>query len=122
MVFVTIKLSFHNAVKRMLPYIALAHPKNWSTHSRDYPQLWDIWYFKPKPLSRWLRRHVIEKICGVLTGHEPSETEWGYGGGDYVDRWCRWCNKLLKVHRKEAILPEVMQDIIDRTGFGKKDI
>ena len=122
MVFVTIKLSFHNGVKRILPYIALAHPKNWSAHNRGYPQLWYVWNFRPKPLSKWLRRHVIEKICGALTGHEPSETEWGYGGGDYVDRWCRWCNKLLKVHRKEAILPEVMQDIIDRTGLGKKDV
>jgi len=39
----------------------------------------------------------IQFVCGLICGHELSETEWGYGGGDYADRWCRWCNKLIQV-------------------------
>lgn len=39
---------------------------------------------------------IIQFFCG-LKGHELSKTEWGYGGGEYADRWCRWCNKLIKV-------------------------
>ena len=37
---------------------------------------------------------LIQFICGMF-GHELSKTEWGYGGGKYADRWCRWCNKLI---------------------------
>jgi len=48
---------------------------------------------------------VTQKICGFLCGHELSKTEWGYGGGDYADRWCRWCNKLIRV-KKENIHKE----------------
>jgi hypothetical protein len=39
---------------------------------------------------------VIQFFCGIK-GHEPSRTEWGYGGGDYADRWCRWCDKHIIV-------------------------
>ena len=36
-------------------------------------------------------------FCGKITGHENSKTEWGYGGGEYADVWCRWCNKMGRV-------------------------
>lgn len=39
---------------------------------------------------------IIQFVCG-LKGHELSKTEWGYGGGEYADRWCRWCNKHIVV-------------------------
>ena len=48
---------------------------------------------------------TIQKLCSSVCGHEPSKTEWGYGGGEYADRWCRWCNKLMKV-KKEIIHQE----------------
>lgn len=39
---------------------------------------------------------TIQFICG-LRGHETSKTEWRYGGGEYADCWCRWCNKFIQV-------------------------
>ena len=44
----------------------------------------------------------LQCLCGRLTGHEPSKTEWGYGGGRYVDRWCRWCNLQIQVPASDA--------------------
>lgn len=43
--------------------------------------------------TRWL--------CGKATGHTPSRTEWGYGGGGYADVWCRWCNQIGQIPRSE---------------------
>jgi hypothetical protein len=45
----------------------------------------------------------IQAVCGFIGGHEPSKTEWGYGGGDYADSWCRWCNKLIPVPKEELL-------------------
>jgi len=62
-------------------------------------------YFQTWPYVSRLRRvpviglfltKTIQFVC-ALKGHELSKTEWGYGGGDYADRWCRWCNKLIQV-------------------------
>ena len=62
-------------------------------------------YFQTWPYVAKVRRipfigkplvFILQTICGVR-GHELSNTEWGYGGGEYADRWCRWCNKLIKV-------------------------
>jgi hypothetical protein len=47
--------------------------------------------FIGKPLVK-----IIQFICGLFD-HELSKTEWGYGGGDTADCWCRWCNKLIEV-------------------------
>jgi hypothetical protein len=44
-----------------------------------------------------LVRKIIQYLCGWFGGHELSETEWGYSGGETADRNCRWCNKLIKV-------------------------
>jgi len=41
-------------------------------------------------------RRFLQWLC-ELAGHELSLTEWGYGGGDVADRWCRWCDKLIVV-------------------------
>lgn len=73
---------------------------NGSTLSRvEYPQTW--WYVAH--LKRWPRiQTIIQWCCRMLTGHELSRTEWGYGGGGYADRWCRWCNKLIKVPRESV--------------------
>ena len=58
--------------------------------------------------SRIRRKHprllqTIQGICAVVTGHTPSKTEWGYGGGDTVDSWCRWCNAFLHIPASEAL-------------------
>ena len=46
------------------------------------------------PLIGGIVSKTLQFICGLF-GHELSKTEWGYGGGDTCDRWCRWCNKLI---------------------------
>jgi len=85
---------------RVLASFASLLPSNKSPQRRrQYPQLW---YCMP---SNKLSRKVLQFLCGLLGGHELSETEWGYGGGRAADRWCRWCDKLVKVPR-ESILFE----------------
>lgn len=61
----------------------------------DYPQ---TWYYMPR---RGLLRRLLQAAHG-LWGHTPSKTEWGYGGGDTVDTWCRWCDKLTSIPMSEA--------------------
>ena len=51
--------------------------------------------FKLLKFSYWL--------CGLITKHEISETDWGYGGGDMCDYWCRWCDKLFQMPKREEI-------------------
>lgn len=46
---------------------------------------------------------TIQTLCGFICGHEPSKTEWGYGGGDTADCWCRWCNKLIEIPKEELL-------------------
>lgn len=68
--------------------------------SNGYLQTWGLssrlnrlW----KPLGTSLRW-----LCGKLTGHHPSKTEWGYGGGDKADVWCRWCNQIGQIPITDA--------------------
>lgn len=74
-----------------------------------YPQ---TWYYMPS--NSWLRTQ-LQNICGRITGHEGSRTEWGYGGGDFVDNNCRWCDFILKVpknqHDGNKEFNEMMRDI-----------
>ena len=80
---------------RFLSKLALLHPKNHtSSANREYPQ---TWYLMPKKRNHPRLRCLIQQMCGFLTGHELSKTEWGYGGGKYADRWCRWCDKMIRV-------------------------
>jgi hypothetical protein len=46
-----------------------------------------------------------------------SKTEWGYGGGRYVDRHCRWCDKIFSIPKDEEIFPFEVDDIIGESGF-----
>jgi len=79
---------------RILSKLALLHPKNHTSSNREYPQ---TWYLMPKKRNYPKLRYFIQQMCGLLTGHELSKTEWGYGGGKYADRWCRWCDKMIRV-------------------------
>lgn len=93
-------------VKKVLPYIARLHYKNWKTKERwQYPQLWDKW---PGFMTRHRGPRLCatkERVCGVITGHEISKTEWGYGGGKFVDRNCRWCDHVIRVPIAESPPP-----------------
>ena len=74
--------------------------KDWKKNDdKDYVQ---TWYYMPK--RKWFpwTRAGLQVLCGLFGGHELSKTEWGYGGGDTADRWCRWCDKLIEVP-KESI-------------------
>ena len=68
----------------------------WKEPFQDYPQ---TMYYMPhwKPL-----KIPIQWLCGRICGHEHSKTDWGYGGGEYADNWCRWCNKRLRVPVSET--------------------
>ncbi len=68
----------------------------WNEPFKDYSQ---TWYYVPhwKPMKSFL-----QGLCWLICRHEKSDTEWGYGGGEYVDNWCRWCNKVIKVPISET--------------------
>lgn len=108
----------------VLPFIARMHPKNWGKDRQIYPQLW---YCMPKrwvelknefypngqhKLRRAKPRLVIERICGVLTGHEISNTEFGYGGGGSIDRSCRWCDKNIPIPKSENCVSEEFKELM----------
>ena len=40
---------------------------------------------------------IFQFLCWLVTGHKPSETDHGYGGGQWADTWCRWCDKRMKI-------------------------
>lgn len=76
----------------------------------NYPQ---TWYLMPRNKTA---RKVLQRLCGWVGGHELSKTEAGYGGGDYADRWCRWCDKLMKVPKTSImfefpILRDLMKEV-----------
>ncbi len=89
------RFSVQNGWKsRVLVLIARRFPKNRGT---TYPQLW---FYVPR-LPGFLKR-LVQLCCGLFGGHELSRTEWGYGGGKYADRWCRWCNKRIQVPKESV--------------------
>jgi hypothetical protein len=65
---------------------------------------------------------LIQYLCGVFVGHEPSKTDWGYGGGKNCDVWCRWCDKMFQIPLEQAVFlfPGIRemrpQDILRRAG------
>lgn len=88
-------------VRVLLLILSRMHPKNWTRKRWAYPQLWYSW-----PIKRGTEaRARLERCCGFLAGHELSMTEWGYGGGKFVDHNCRWCDKQIKVPVLESPAP-----------------
>lgn len=111
--------------------------KNWEKNKdTNYPQ---TWYYMP-PRWKWVwsaesqierpiphpvgfkARKIIEFLCGLIGGHELSKTEWGYGGGKYADRHCRWCDKVIKVpiesiyfQFKDSNTKSLMDEILTNT-------
>ena len=85
---------------------------------KEYPQLWTFNVGLRVVYPRLAG--LLRVLCWVLVGHELSKTEWGYGGGQCADRWCRWCNKRIRV-QKESLYDEFgptkisdMMGIIDK--------
>ena len=85
----------------------------------NYYQTWNYWtkVRRWKIIGPWLYR-VGQWICGKCIGHEPSKTEWGYGGGDFADVWCRWCNQPGRIAKEElmARFSESREIIWEATG------
>ncbi len=75
----------------VLSLVALFFPYNWKYDRYKYPQL-----MGKMPRNKWLRTQ-LQSLCERFGGHELSETDHGYGGGDTMDCWCRWCDKLIPV-------------------------
>lgn len=89
-----------------------------------YPQTWNMmpkqWKetneTHPNGQKKMVRKHshwmvFLEWLCGVLTGHEISKTERGYGGGKFLDYHCRWCDKLIQVPIQEQ--PKDAKEMLD---------
>jgi hypothetical protein len=91
-------------------------PKRWvKEKNKFYPN-------GQNQLRRAKPRLVIEHICGFLTGHEISMTEWGYGSTSnekskcwkqYIDRSCRWCDKSIEIPITENILPQPFKGLMN---------
>lgn len=106
-------------IKRILLWLARLHPKNQTEENITYPQLWYCWpnWMKRKwgpfggPKQQGVHR-IFTGTCGLLTGHEWSLTEIGYGGCNKVNRWCRWCDKIVTMPLTESPLPKSLKDIL----------
>ena len=104
-------------VRPLLLWLARFHPKNQTADNIGYPQLWYCWpkWMKRKwgpfggPKQQGVHR-LLTGACGLLTGHEWSKTEIGYSGCG-VDRWCRWCDKMVTMPRCESPLTGEMKDL-----------
>jgi hypothetical protein len=100
-----------------------------------YPQTWWLWNRLPGPVGKkWFvyENHsypnplyrLLTALCGMLTGHDISRTEAGYGGGEYIDRHCRWCDKLFKEPIDDSDHAPLLLDLwntpaeIDDSGLG----
>ena len=67
------------------------------THEHGgYPQTWHLVTVRARPI-----RLGLVFLCGLVTGHELSETEWSYGGEAYAQRNCRWCDKSFHVPKDQ---------------------
>ena len=105
--------SLQNVVRSFLAWIAKYIGHNLGSERRQlYPQLWYCW---PKFTNRKHPRIFAARVrlCGWLTGHEISKTEWGYGGGKYADMNCRWCDKTIRVPVADTFKPESLPDLGD---------
>lgn len=92
--------------------------RRWGTgsgKSATYPQTWGLVVYMP---YRWMRR-LTQRLCGTWGGHEWSATEWGYGGGGYCDRWCRWCNQISSQPLAENEMAEDRAELLNIFNSGQ---
>ena len=113
-----IRQIWHLWNRHVLCFVTLLHPKNQSENRSEYPQLW---YCMPRRFIEGKltkRAAMLQWLCKRFTGHEISKTEWGYGGGKFVDRNCRWCDKVIKVPKREEEPPnEELKDLTQELGW-----
>jgi len=88
----------HKFGRRLCRWLFAMHKSN---KGKDYIQGWYCIGVRHGPKYRF-RRPLIESACEFITGHEISDTEWGWGGGERVDCHCRWCDKVFTVPVTEA--------------------
>lgn len=43
-----------------------------------------------------LRSKIAQALCALTIGHQDSGDK-GYNGGEFEDRWCRWCNRMYQI-------------------------
>lgn len=101
-------------MKIIIAFLARFHRKNWRLSRWAYPQLWDCW-------GDWnhgsVGRKRIERTCRAITGHEISRTEWGWDGGPFVDRHCRWCDCVIRVPASEEDAPDGVKNLMQSMGY-----
>jgi hypothetical protein len=91
-----------------IEWVASCHPKNQTPANISYPQLWYCWPRWTKRI-KWVHRFKTW-LCEKTIGHEWSRTETGYSSCG-VDRWCRWCDKMVTMPRCESPLSGEMKDL-----------
>ncbi len=106
---------------KILIFIAKRLKENQIEDRQEYPQLW---YYMPFNLHI---AKMLQFLCKITGGHELSKIEWGYGGLEYADRWCRWCNKVIQVPKESVYFQfkgakEFMKQIVKEIGEGKISI
>ena len=57
----------------------------------------------------------------AVCGHEISKTEWGYGGGAFIDHWCRWCNEMIEVPAAEHDPNDRREDLMGLLGRDREE-
>jgi hypothetical protein len=92
-------------MKKLLTKLSLLHPLNRIDNNWEYPQLWYVWN-----KNRFYYRFIVF-LCSILTEHELSKTECEYGGGNFRDGHCRWCDKLIKVPMDWSNIPGGLQNL-----------
>lgn len=65
-------------------------------------------------------KRTIQWLCAKTGGHELSRTELGYGGGEMVDRWCRWCNYRIPIPVDESPNAQWLVDFFHGLNRGRR--
>ena len=115
-------------IRRLMLHLARLLPSNKTENRFRYPQTWHLmpkrWIpvknqYHPNGQQKLRRSYsirILEALCGLLTGHEISETEGGYGGGGYMDRHCRWCDKIIKIPISENDISPEFRNLMSLVG------
>lgn len=97
-----------------------------------YPQTWWMKQYLPQCLVKrhfvykehYFRnplRSILTSLCRISTGHEKSDTEHGYGGGDFIDHHCRWCDKVIREPIEDSVWAQEgeLSDLIAKMRNGQ---
>ena len=63
----------------------------------------------------------MQFICGMI-GHS-FDGDWGYGGGEYADVWCRHCNKFTQIPKTSVwFTRRESKGMMDMVGKATKNV